>query len=85
MKRKVVSVVVLLLVLGAGYWMGQRRGSIAYAQNPSQNTRIKRSYGRCIGSYTSGTATNLVFENDDGRITFVSIFNGEEVGHFDRE
>jgi hypothetical protein len=81
MKRKAVLLVMLVLALLTGYWMGQRRGSVTYAEN----AKIKRSYGRCIGAYTSGTATNLIFANDEGRITFVSIFNGQEVGHFDPE
>ena len=68
---------ILLLLAGAllaiaGYFLGNRKPTVAYAGQATQGT-VPKSYGRVAAAIADQIGTGLIFEDKDGTICFVSM------------
>jgi hypothetical protein len=91
MRNRVVLVLGGSLLLVAGYVVGSRKATVAYAAQPTQAayvaepTRgvVPKSYGRLVAGIADQIGTGLVFEDAEGVIRFVSV-NGMKEGELAR-
>src|SRR5580692_2140898 len=91
MRNRVVLVLGGSLLLVAGYVVGSRKATVAYAAQPAQAayvaepTRgvVPKSYGRLVAGIADQIGTGLVFEDAEGVIRFVSV-NGMKEGELAR-
>jgi hypothetical protein len=55
-----------------GYFIGNIKPSVAYAQAPTHGG-IPKSYGHLVAAVVNSEGTGLVFEDSEGVIRFVTI------------
>src|SRR6202521_1163869 len=77
MRKRILPVLASVLLLLAGYLIGTRNTTPAYAdepytREPTQGT-VPKSYGRVVAAIADRIGTGLVFEDSEGVIRFVSI------------
>ncbi len=77
MRKSSVFVLAGALLLVAGYLIGNRNATVAYAGSPTQGT-VPKSYGRLVTAIADQIGTGLVFEDSGGVIRFVSITGMKE-------
>ena len=77
MRKKVLLISGAALFLIAGYLMGNRTLTVAYAGSPTQGS-VPKSYGRLAAAIPDSIGTGLVFEDGAGVIRFVSITGMKE-------
>ncbi|MGO9123636.1 MAG: hypothetical protein ACLP6G_01985 [Terriglobales bacterium] len=66
-----------LLLMIAGYVVGGRRATVAYAAPPTEGS-VPKSYGRLVAAIPDQIGTGLVFEDAGGVIRFVSMTGMKE-------
>jgi len=77
MRKSSVFVLAGALLFVAGYLIGNRNATVAYAGSPTQGT-VPKSYGRLVTAIADQIGTGLVFEDSGGVIRFVSITGMKE-------
>jgi len=77
MRKSSVFVLAGALLLVAGYLIGNRNATVAYAGSPTQGT-VPKSYGRLVTAIADQIGTGLIFEDSGGVIRFVSITGMKE-------
>jgi hypothetical protein len=77
MRNRVLVILGTALLFVAGYLVGNRSATVAYAETPSRGT-VPKSYGRLVTAIADQIGTGLVFEGSDGVIRFVSITGMKE-------
>ena len=77
MRNRVLVILGTALLFVAGYLVGNRSATVAYAETPSRGT-VPKSYGRLVTAIADQIGTGLVFEGSDGAIRFVSITGMKE-------
>jgi len=77
MRKSSVFVLAGALLFVAGYLIGNRNATVAYAGSPTQGT-VPKSYGRLVTAIADQMGTGLVFEDSGGVIRFVSITGMKE-------
>jgi hypothetical protein len=87
MRKSILFVISSALLLLAGYLIGNKNATVAYAgsQNndapaysaPTRGT-VPKSYGRLVTAISDSIGTGLVFEDAQGAIRFVSITGMKE-------
>jgi len=77
MRKRSVFVLASVLLFVAGYLIGNRSATVAYAGSPTQGT-VPKSYGRLVTAIADQIGTGLVFEDSEGVIRFVSITGMKE-------
>ena len=77
MGKSILFVLGTALLFVAGYLVGNRSATVAYAETPSRGT-VPKSYGRLVTAIADQIGTGLVFEGSDGVIRFVSITGMKE-------
>jgi hypothetical protein len=91
MQRPFLLVFGSSLLLVAGYVLGSRKATVAYAAPPPQTSyaaepthgSVPKSYGRLVAGIPDQIGTGLVFEDAEGVIRFVSV-NGMKEGELAR-
>ena len=77
MRNRILVILGTALLFVAGYLVGNRSATVAYAETPSRGT-VPKSYGRLVTAIADQIGTGLVFEGSDGVIRFVSITGMKE-------
>src|SRR5580693_7025148 len=77
MRNRILFVLATALLFVAGYLVGNRSATVAYAETPARGT-VPKSYGRLVTAIADQIGTGLVFEGSDGVIRFVSITGMKE-------
>ena len=77
MRNRILVILGTALLFVAGYLVGNRSATVAYAETPSRGT-VPESYGRLVTAIADQIGTGLVFEGSDGVIRFVSITGMKE-------
>ncbi|MFZ0287024.1 MAG: hypothetical protein WAL32_17490 [Terriglobales bacterium] len=77
MRKRIVFVLGSSLLLLAGYLVGSRKASVAYADAPTEGS-VPKSYGRLVAAIPDQIGTGLVFEDAEGVIRFVSMTGMKE-------
>ncbi len=77
MRKSSVFVLASALLFVAGYLIGNRNATVAYAGSPTQGT-VPKSYGRLVTAIADQIGTGLIFEDSEGVIRFVSITGMKE-------
>ena len=77
MRKSSVFVLASVLLFVAGYLIGNRNATVAYARSPTQGT-VPKSYGRLVTAIADQIGTGLIFEDSEGVIRFVSITGMKE-------
>jgi len=77
MRKSSVFVLASVLLFVAGYLIGNRNATVAYAGSPTQGT-VPKSYGRLVTAIADQIGTGLIFEDSEGVIRFVSITGMKE-------
>src|SRR5580658_10011850 len=65
------------LLLLAGYMIGTRSATMAYAGSPAEGV-VPKSYGKLVAAIADSIGTGLVFEDAGGVIRFVSVTGMKE-------
>jgi hypothetical protein len=82
MRKRTLLVFCSTILLLAGYLIGTRNTTPAYADEPytRQPTQgsVPKSYGRVVAAIADRIGTGLVFEDSEGVIRFVSITGMKE-------
>jgi hypothetical protein len=77
MRKRILFVLASALLLIAGYLVGNRNATVAYAGSPTHGS-VPKSYGRLVAAIADQIGTGLVFEDTQGVIRFVSITGMKE-------
>jgi len=82
MRKRILLVFCSTILVLAGYLIGTRNPTAAYADEPytrqlTQGT-VPKSYGRLVAAIADRIGTGLVFEDSEGVIRFVSITGMKE-------
>jgi len=77
MRKRILFVLASALLLLAGYLIGNRNTTIAYAGSPTQGS-VPKSYGRLVAAIADQIGTGLIFEDAQGVIRFVSVTGMKE-------
>jgi hypothetical protein len=77
MQKRIPFVLASALLFVAGYMIGNRNATVAYAGHPTQGT-VPKSYGHLVTAIADSIGTGLVFEDSQGVIRFVSITGMKE-------
>jgi hypothetical protein len=77
MRNRILVILGTALLFVAGYLVGNRSATVAYAETPTRGT-VPKSYGRLVTAIADQIGTGLVFEGSDGVIRFVSITGMKE-------
>jgi len=77
MRKSSVFVLASVLLFVAGYLIGNRNATVAYAGSPTQGT-VPKSYGRLVTAIADQIGTGLIFEDSEGVIRFVIITGMKE-------
>jgi hypothetical protein len=77
MRKRVLLVLGSSLLLIAGYLVGSRKATVAYAA-PLTQGNVPKSYGRLVAGIADQIGTGLVFEDAGGVIRFVSVTGMKE-------
>jgi hypothetical protein len=77
MRNRILLVIGSALLLVAGYFVGNRNTTVAYAGPPMQGS-VPKSYGRLVAAIPDQIGTGLVFEDDGGVVRFVSMTGMKE-------
>jgi hypothetical protein len=77
MRNRILFVFGSALLLVAGYLIGNRNATVAYAGSPTQGS-VPKSYGRLVTAIADQIGTGLVFEDSEGVIRFVSVTGMKE-------
>jgi hypothetical protein len=77
MRKRILLVIGAALLLIAGYSLGNRHTTVAYAAPATQGT-VPKSYGRLVTAISDQIGTGLIFEDSDGVIRFVAMTGMKE-------
>ena len=77
MRNRILLVFGTALLFVAGYLVGNRSATVAYAGAPVQGN-VPKSYGRLVAAIPDQIGTGLVFEDEGGVIRFVSMTGMKE-------
>jgi hypothetical protein len=77
MRKRISLVIGTALLFAAGYLVGSRNTTVAYAGATRQGT-VPKSYGRLVTAIPDQIGTGLVFEDDGGVIRFVAMTGMKE-------
>ena len=77
MHKRVLLVLGSSLLLIAGYVVGSRKATVAYAAPLTQGS-VPKTYGRLVAAIPDQIGTGLVFEDAEGVIRFVSVTGMKE-------
>jgi hypothetical protein len=77
MRNRIWFVLGTALLFVAGYLVGDKSATIAYAGTPTRGA-VPKSYGRLVTAIADQIGTGLVFEGSDGVIRFVTIAGKKE-------
>jgi hypothetical protein len=77
MRNRILFVFGSALLLVAGYLIGNRNATVAYAGAPTRSS-VPKSYGRLVTAIADQIGTGLVFEDGEGVIRFVSVTGMKE-------
>jgi hypothetical protein len=81
MRNKVLLALGSLVIFVVGYFAGNSRVGVAYAQT---HGGIPKSYGHLVSAVVTPGGTSLVFEDSDGTIRFVTL-TGQVESQLDRK
>jgi hypothetical protein len=72
MRTRILLVLGGVLLFMAGYFMGNSKPSVAYAQ-AAPHGGIPKAYGHLVAAVVNPEGTGLVFEDGDGVIRLVTL------------
>ena len=72
MRTRVLLVLGGVLLFMAGYFTGNSKPTLAYAQTPAHGG-IPKSYGHLVAAVVNPEGTGLVFEDSEGVIRLVTL------------
>src|SRR5262249_52459227 len=77
MCKRILIFCASVLLLVAGYVVGTRSTTVAYAEAPPPGV-VPKSYGKLVDAIPDSIGTGLVFEDSGGVIRFVSVTGMKE-------
>jgi|SRR5271166_6084337 len=77
MRKRILVVCGAVLLVLAGYLVGNRTMTVAHAGSVTEGN-IPKSYGRLVAAISDQIGTGLVFEDNEGTIRFVSMTGMKE-------
>ena len=72
MRKRILILCGTALLLVAGYFVGTRHTTVAYAGEPAPGV-VPKSYGKLVAAIPDSIGTGLIFEDSAGVIRFVSV------------
>ena len=89
MRKRILLVSAGLLLALAGYLLGSKTATVAYAGQPAQDAAAKpygtptqgtvpKTYGHLVTAISDQIGTGLIFEDNDGVIRFVAMTGMKE-------
>jgi hypothetical protein len=77
MRNRAISVLGVLCLTFAAYFVGAQHASVVHAQSMTHGT-VPKTYGKVVTAIADSIGTGLVFEDEQGVIRFVSITGMKE-------
>ena len=77
MRNRAISVLGVLCLIFAAYFVGAQHSSVVHAQSMTHGT-VPKTYGKVVTAIADSIGTGLVFEDEQGVIRFVSITGMKE-------
>jgi hypothetical protein len=82
MKKRGLLILVGVTIAIGSYLLGRANNDVVHAQSIKE---IKRSFGKCVGVFTSGSFLGFVFEDANGVVRVVNGRDGLATTEYDRD